>query len=1365
VAEAGGLDGGESGTENGLRRCVRSVLALDLDLDATSIAEALWLAASRASAGHGPPSAVVPDAREQPAASDEDQASPERRQPAPPPPWSPDRAARLDHDSSGGIEPLVTGRRALVGRARSGPQPLDLSRALRPFKRRWPNGRKLQLDIEETVRSYARTWKLVPKFRSAPERWFEVDIVIDDSLSMTVWGDLISVLSTLLRQLGAFRTIRTWRISVTGPVPLLHNEGGQPARAGQLRSPGGRRLILLVSDGSAAGWLRPEAWAMVREWAGSTPTALISPLATRLWGRTGLDLPTARVGPGAPGSGNAQLQYTVPRRELDDDQPSAGGGWLPLPVATFTPHMLGRWARMLMKADPRGCDALLIPPVRHPPERDEEDAADPAAGARLVDAFRRAASPEAARLGVLCAPFSAVSLELLELLSAELTPEASTEDLAEVIVGGLFRPASAGRGVPGSELLRFRPGVRERLRELLPETDAWRTYNALIKHVTEAAGADATFAAGVPDPLGDIAIPADLLPLAAASREALEFLDALPAPWRDEPMITVTRPAAGSFPAIWGNVPARDPGFTGRGEILAELRELMNDGAATAAPVTLLGFGPVGKTAIAAEYAHRHQGDYDVIWWIPASRRDEVIASLAALAGRLRLPAADSGAEEAARAALDALTRGQPFSRWLLILDRADYSAVTGLVPAGSGHVLITSGGDVEGVAGPVVHVDPFTRRESVQFLRERIPDQVDAGEADRLAGELGDLPLALEQAGALIAQTRMTVREYLERLNQEVRELLLDDPAHTHYPVGLRASLTMALSELSRRSPHSIELLYHLVFLDGEQISVNLLREGASELGSTPGTLAETLDRLARFALLSHPGRNTISVQRLVQALVRDELLDPPREPYPDRVRLMLAAVAPSDPADSSHWPRYGELLRHQKAVGLSGSSDRRIRDFALNVMRYLRLSGDLTACQSMAEAFIALWRETSGSYNSHVLQAELQLAAALRQGGGYAEACLLTDQAYRSARPVLGEQAEVTMELRAALAQDLRLRGDFADALALDRENRGILAASWGTSDPQAVKAASDEGLGLLLASKYREARDLLERVFGEYVEGDVPASEVAATWTRLSWAIRLGGNYAKARETAMDARDYARARLGPRHQATIRAATALAIALRKLGPPTLDEARDLAQEVAAVSASALGPKHPDALAALVSLANCERELGLLDTARQHAEEASAGYEAVFGPDHPVTLGCLGGVGLLHRRNGDPAAARDADERALAGFYRRLTADHHYSLSVAINLASDLAALGEHHEARVIGEDALRRSRALLGEDHPGTLGCAVNLALDLRADDAPDYTERLHSDTMRRYVRALGGDHPDTKVALTGERIDFDFDPSPL
>ena len=1364
----------DPGTENGLRRCVTSVLALGLDLDATSIAEALWLAAARAADSPSPPPAPPPDARRQPATAGADPLSPERIRPAPPATAPPDRrAATPGDDQDAGAEPLVTGRRTLVGRARAGPQPLDLSRALRPFKRRWPDGRKLQLDIEETVRSYARTWKLVPKFRPAPERWFEVDIVIDDSPSMTVWGDMVSVLSTLLRQLGAFRTIRTWRISVTGPVPRLHNEGGQPAGTGQLRSPGGRRLIILVSDGSAAGWLRPEAWDLVRDWAGSTPTALISPLATRLWARTGLGLPTARVGPGAPGSGNAQLQFAVPRRDLTAAGDPGASGWLPLPAATLTPHMLGRWARTLMKSDPRGCDALLIPPVRRPPEPAAEDATDPiAAGAQLVNAFRRAASPEAARLALLCAPFSAVSLELLELLSAELVPEASTADLSEVVVGGLFRPATTGPGGPGGELLRFRPGVRERLRELLPETEAWRAYVALIKHVTEGSGADAgLFTAAVPDPLGDIAIPADLLPFAAASREALEFLDALPTPWRDEPMITVTRPPSGAgVPAVWGDVPFRMINFTGRDELIEELRRAMTAEPGplpldAPVPSALQGLGGVGKTAIAAEYAWRYRDEYEVVWWVPADMRALALQSLAALAVRLGAAAAGSGAEDATRAAVDALRRGEPFGRWLLIFDRADQpEELSDLIPPGPGHVLITSRNYRWEASVSTFRVDVLDRRESVELLRKRIPARAfTEEEAAILAMTLGHLPLTLEQAGAFVAETGMPVAEYLQRLEQSIRSVL-DEGKPSEYPISLTAAWQITMATIGERMPEAIELLRHLAFLDGDQISLDLLAEGAGELGLGPDQVSLTLDVLGRYGLTAHTGRETISVHRLLQALARGEMPDRERDAYRHRVHLMLAAVAPADPTDGGEWARYAELYSHARMpyLDLAACTDRGVQEFAFRLLRYLRLSGELAACQSMARELIDQWVRDSGERDEHVLGVQFQLAAALRQSGDYQEARRVTDQAYQTARALLGEQDELTMGLRRALAQDLRFSGDFADALALDRESAGLLRATRGADDAQAVLAASDVALGLLLTSQYREAGEVLARALADQRPG-LRAPAVAAARTRLSWASMLGGDYASARDEGNGAREYARARLGARHPAALRADAAATIALRRLGSP--DEARELAAHVLAESAIVLGWRHPDALAARVILANCERELGSLPAALLRTEDAKNAYEVVLGADHPFTHACVGAVGLLHRLMGDPAVARVVDERALSGLYRRVTPDHHYSISVAINLASDLAALGEQHQARVMGEDALRRSRALLGEDHPVTLGCAVNLATDLRADDDPDYAGRLHSDAIRRYVRALGGDHPETKAALAGERINFDFDPPPL
>jgi hypothetical protein len=1365
------------GREQGIQRCVGSVLALGLDLDATSIAEALWLAASSA-AGQGVPSAPPPAADEEPVAGGAERMPPERM-PVAPPVTPPGRRAGPAVDSGPEIEPLVTGRRTLVGRARPGPQPLDLSRALRPFKRRWPDGGKPELDIEETVRSYARTWKLVPKFRPAPERWFEVDIVIDDSPSMTVWGDLISGVSTLLGQLGAFRAIRTWRISVTGPGPRLYNEGGQAAAPGQLRSPGGRRLIILVSDGSAAGWLRPEAWRLVRDWAGSTPTALISPLDTRLWGRTGLGLPTVRVGPGAPGAGNAQLQFTVPPHELAagpgpdaSTGADAGGDWLPLPVCTLTPHMLGRWARTLMKADPRGCDALLIPPARRPPTPDTEGGTDPiAAGARLVNAFRRAASPQAARLAVLCAPFSAVSLELLDLLSAELIPDASTADLAEVIVGGLFRPATIGSGGPGGELLRFRPGVRERLRELLPESEAWRAYEVLIKHVSEGSGADAgLFAAGVPDPLGDIAIPADLLPFAAASREALEFLDALPTPWRDEPMITVTRPPSGrGGPVIWGDVPFRSIDFTGRAEILEQLRESMTGRSRQTSldryiPCALHGLGGVGKTAIAAEYAWRYQDDYDVVWWVPADMPALVVRSLAALAVRLGVTAADADAEDAAQAALDALRRGEPFGRWLLIFDRADQPEdVNPLIPrvTGTGHVLITSRNHRWARIVNTISLDVFNRRESVAMLRRRA--EVTEDEANTLAMELGDLPLALEQAGAFLEQTGMTVAEYYQRLREEITRVLAMGIAR-EYPASISAAWQITIATIGGQMPQAIELLRHLAFLDGDQISEDMLGAGADELGFGLGPVVNALGLLNRYGLTVNIGRGTISVHRLLQALARGELTEQEQDAHRHRLHLMLASVAPADPTDGGQWARYAELYSHARMPGLSlaESTDRKVREFAVKLLRYLRATGELAACQAMGKEFVDQWVRDSGEPDEHVLGARVQLAAASRQAGNYQEARRAADQAYLNARDLLGEQDELTAELRRTLAQDRRLTGDFAEALELDRLNMEALRTNRRVTDTQTVLAASDVGLGLLLTSEYHDAGDVLGRALDDHKKGS-QAAAVAATWTRLCWANMLIGHYAAARATGNGARDYAHALLGARHPAAIRADTAVTVALRRLG--SLDEARDLATEVLAESLAALGPRHLDTLAAQLSLANCERELDLLEEALLRAEEAKNGYEAVLGEYHPFTHACLGATGLLRMQMGDLAAARSVNERTLSGLHRMLGPDHCYSLSVAANLASNLSWLGESQQAREMGEEALRRSQPLLGEDHPVTLGCATNLALDLMDLGQEQEAKRLNSDTMRRYVRALGGDDRDTKMALEGNRILFEFDPLPL
>jgi len=92
--------------------------------------------------------------------------------------------------------------------------------------------------------------------------------------------------------------------------------------------------------------------------------------------------------------------------------------------------------------------------------------------------------------------------------------------------------------------------------------------------------------------------------------------------------------------AVWGReIPFRNPHFIGREKELADLRAhlLADSTALIGQPVqAVYGLGGVGKTELAAEYAHRYREHYDLL-----------VDSRRARGGHHRCP---SGARQPARA-------------------------------------------------------------------------------------------------------------------------------------------------------------------------------------------------------------------------------------------------------------------------------------------------------------------------------------------------------------------------------------------------------------------------------------------------------------------------------------------------------------------------------------------------------------------------------------------------------------------------------------------------------------------------------------------------------------------------------------------
>jgi hypothetical protein len=829
----------------------------------------------------------------------------------------------------------------------------------------------------------------------------------------------------------------------------------------------------------------------------------------------------------------------------------------------------------------------------------------------------------------------------------------------------------------------------------------------------------------------------------------------------------------GIGPAIWGNVPPRNPVFTGRGELLAQLELRLRTESMTAVlPQALHGMGGVGKSQIAIEYTYRNRSKYQLVWWVPSEQPSQILASLVELSLLLGhepgLAASDAVLQVQA-----ALRAGSPYEDWLLIFDNAEtLDAVRPYFPeAGSGKVLVTSRNPEWSHVAQTLEVDVFTREESIELLKRRNPAVSDE-EADRLARTLGDLPLAVEHASAWCATTGISVPEYLNMLQQKLVELeaLVPTPG---YELPVAAAWNVALDRLREDNLPALRLLQVCSSFAPEPISRELFTSPRTyptvpeldEALRSPTVLARAFRDIQKFGLARIDHRsNTIQLHRLVKAVLVGRMSEERRRKMEHSGHLLLAGGNPGTPDNQSQWRRYQELAPHVTASQAIICEDSWTRELVLDVIDFYFRWGDASSSRDLARQAFNGWQTLLSPDHPQTLRAGKWLAYMQWTLGAFTEAREINRDCLERLQHTVGPEDEGTIDAMSRVAADLRVAGEFAQAHQLDLDAFRRARRALGEDDPMTLKAAHNLGVSLRLIGDFSTARRLDRDTHGRRaaILGD-DHFETLLTLNGLTLDHRECGAYLQAHMTQERLYERYQSRFGANHPATIAAARNLAVARRRAGH--LQSARKLAEDTVRRYRQRFGEDNPETIAASLILAVDLREAGELEQARVLGEQTAVKYQVVLGSSHPYTLYARTNYAIVLRLLGRASESYEHNSAVLEALRERLGYDHILTLTCAINLASDLSQLGDHQTAYELDVDTVDRCRQAIGAEHPSTLACELNLSFDLSALGRDQEGTRLYNHTLVAYRKALGEEHTAIAAAIAGARANCDVDPMPL
>ena len=869
-------------------------------------------------------------------------------------------------------------------------------------------------------------------------------------------------------------------------------------------------------------------------------------------------------------------------------------------------------------------------------------------------------------------------------------------------------------------------------------------------------------------------------------RQTIEDLSMLPA--------SVTRAA---LPDIW-NIPyPRNSFFTGRDELLLRLHEqfqVREGSALSQTPQALSGLGGIGKTQMAVEYAYRYAQEYAVVLWARAENTEVLTASYTAIARLLKLRGSQMKDQEITiRAVKEWL---QSHQNWLLILDNADdLDLLLPFLPARpGGHILLTTRAQSTGKVAQSLEVETFDQDEGARLLLRRTnlltsgaalqaasPDDLTLARA--ITQELGGLPLALDQAGAYIEETASSLADY-QRLYRthsitllEARRDLVSD-----HPEPVVTTWSLSFQRVEQKNPAAADLLRLCACLAPDAIPEEIISRGAAHLGkrlalvgSEPFLLSEAIEALRAYSLLKRDARtHSLSMHRLVQAVVRENMKGSLEKEWKQRAVLAVAAASP-DVEDVAQWevcerwiPHALVCARWMEEEQISSPETASMLNTAAS---YLSIRTRYREAETLYLRALAIREQQLGPEHPDTATSLNRLGRLYHRHRGYALAEFFYQRALAIREQKLGPEHLDTAESLSSLgdiySQVSSANPNVPTVLSFLYQIQRKFAPAKALYQRTLTRVYPDQDKFALAEPLYQRALAIREKRLGpEHPDTAESLDDLAAHY----W---IQGKFALAEPLYQRALAIREKRLGPEHPDTAESLYHLALFYHsQVKAKKYKEAESLYQRAIMIKEQKLGAMHPGTIDALNKLLLLYINFGRFEKAEPFLRRALAIGEQQLGPDDPDLKELREAYALVGKtawvmRSGRkiwewlPGQHEDKEVElltqhplAIKGAEEEIEGLELEGLDTAQSfdeLAFRAWKQEKYAEAEPFYQQALSIREKQLGMEHPDTLRSLNSLAFNYELQGKYEEAEPLYQRLLAMNEQKFGASHPDTIRSL--------------